>query len=107
MQNVVIWNRRNHSTAIITGLQSTITVIDCDSQKVYDFLLGIYPNFINYYNVKTNKGYHIYCLYCNEVKTSTNEELEIDFRNNGGIIIAPPSKYTLLNGSIAHYTFMY
>ena len=96
----------NYSTAIITGKQSDITVIDCDSQKVYDFLLGEYPDFINYYTVKTNKGYHIYCSYCHKVKTSTNEELEIDIRNDGGIIIAPPTRYTLLNGSIFQYSYI-
>ena len=94
------------STAIITGKQSNITVIDCDSQDAYDFLLQSYPDFKSFYTVKTNNGYHIYCAYTDKLKTTSNSKSKIDIRNDGGLIIAPPTKYTLLNGSIAQYKFI-
>lgn len=94
------------STAIITGKQSNITVLDCDSQDAYDFLLQSYPDFKSFYTVKTNNGYHIYCAYTDKLKTTTNKKAKIDVRNDGGLIIAPPTKYTLLNGSIAQYKYI-
>ena len=94
------------STAIITGKQSNITVLDCDSQDAYDFLLQSYPDFKSFYTVKTNNGYHIYCTYTDKLKTTTNKKAKIDVRNDGGLIIAPPTKYTLLNGSIAQYKYI-
>ena len=94
------------STAIITGKQSNITVIDCDTTDSYNNLVKEYPSFKNYYTVKTNKGYHIYCKYCQDVKTSTDTDSKIDIRNDGGIIIAPPTKYKLLDGSTAEYKYI-
>ena len=46
---------------ILTGKRSNITVIDCDTVESYNEKLEEYPEFKNYYTVKTNKGYHIYC----------------------------------------------
>ena len=94
------------STAIITGKQSNITVLDCDSQDAYDYLLQLYPDFKTFYTVKTNNGYHIYCAYTDKIKTTSNRKSKIDVRNDGGLIIAPPTKYTLLNGSTAQYSFI-
>ena len=97
------------STAILCGKKSNLTVIDCDTTESYDFLLHQYPDFKNYYTVSTNKGYHIYCDYCDKVTSGVDKVKTIkgiDIISDGYFIIAPPTKYTLLNGSLAQYKFI-
>ena len=94
------------STGILCGKKSNLTVIDCDTSEAYDSLLLQYPDFKNYYTVSTNKGYHIYCDYCDKVNSCIKKIKDIDIINDGYFIIAPPTKYTLLNGSIAQYKFI-
>lgn len=94
------------STGILCGAKSNITVIDCDTPEAYDSLLAGYPDFKDYYTVQTNKGYHIYCSYCDQIKTSIKEIKDIDILNDGAFVIAPPTKYRLLNGSLAQYRFI-
>jgi hypothetical protein len=57
------------------------------------------------YTVKTNKGYHIYFKYNCNIKTGENcfiNYTNVDIRNNGSFIIAPPTEYKLLNGKTAN-----
>jgi hypothetical protein len=97
------------STGILCGKKSNLTVIDCDTSEAYDSLLLQYPDFKNYYTVSTNKGYHIYCDYCDKVTSGVDKVKTIkgiDIISDGYFIIAPPTKYTLLNGSLAQYKFI-
>jgi hypothetical protein len=95
--------------AIKTGKVSGITVIDFDTKEGYqDFCLDV-PDLKEYFTVKTRKGYHVYCKYDNRFSTNTNvmECIEgIDVRNDGGVIICPPSSYICPDGSIASYEFL-
>ena len=94
---------------IITGKESNVTVIDFDDADIYDTLVNTYPDLKANLTVKTNKGYHIYFTYESQIKTTTNiNGLDgIDARNDNGLIIAPPTKYKLLDGSKAQYKYLY
>jgi hypothetical protein len=91
---------------IITGKQSGITVIDCDDEMSYEILTSIYSEFKKYYTVKTKKGYHIYCKYTDQVSTSIKDVKGIDIMNDGSLIFAPPTSYTLPDGTIAEYKYL-
>ena len=93
---------------IITGKMSNITVIDFDDLDVFDNLINEFPELKNCFTVKTNKGYHLYFKYNDALPNTSkiNKLKGIDCRNDGGIIIAPPTKYKLLNGTKAEYKFL-
>jgi len=99
----------NHQTVFIqTGERSNITVVDIDDKKIYDDLLKTHPDLEDCYTVETNKGYHIYFKYIKSLKQTTNINgiKGIDIRNDRGCVIAPPTKYKLLNGEIAKYKYL-
>ena len=93
-------------TGVLCGSRSNLTAIDCDSQEAYDFVCSHY-NFSDYYTIKTKKGYHIYCAYTDKVKTCIDKlHNKLDIINDGNWLFAPPTKYKLLNGSIAEYKYI-
>ena len=94
---------------IITGKISNVTVVDFDDPSHYETLLNESPALKNHLTVKTNKGYHIYFKYESKIKTDTNVNgfIGVDTRNDGGLIVAPPTKYKLLNGQKVKYTYLY
>lgn len=95
--------------AIITGEISNITVLDFDDKSVYQQFIHKYPYLQTHYTVETKNGFHIYFLYNSTVPTTTNAFYDfphIDTRNNDAIVYAPPTKYTLLDGSIAEYKYI-
>jgi outer membrane protein OmpA-like peptidoglycan-associated protein len=56
--------------------------------------------------VKTNKGCHLYGKYNPDLKTGTNvfeKYPKVDIRNDDSIVFAPPTKYTLLDGTVVQY----
>jgi len=101
-------NSDDKSFYVITGKMSNITVLDFDDAFVYDELVSKLPDLKKCYTVKTNRGYHIYFKYNELLPTTTNiNKLEnIDCRNDGGIVIAPPTKYKLLNGEKVKYEYL-
>ena len=92
---------------IMTGKRSNITVIDCDNAESYNKFLSEYPEFKDYYTVKTNKGYHIYCKFTDKVKSCINKMKDgVDILSDNYFVIAPPTSYKLLNKTIASYEFI-
>lgn len=84
--------------AILTGKVSGITVIDCDTEQGYINIISDFPELLKTLTIKTGKGYHIYCLYdpdlISDSKSFKNERYaNIDIRNDGGLLFAPPSHY--------------
>jgi hypothetical protein len=95
--------------AIITGEISNVTVFDFDDKEVYALFLEKYPYLQNFYTVKTKNGFHIYFLYNETVPHTTNALHSfdhVDTRNNDGLVFAPPTKYTLLDGTICNYEYV-
>jgi hypothetical protein len=101
-------NPMHKGFAIKTGAISGITVIDCDTTVVYDSIIRDYPQLGETLTVKTNKGFHMYCQYVKGAKN--NEESfqsypDVDIRNDGGIIFAPPTTYNFF-GTHTGYKFV-
>ena len=99
----------NHNTFFIqTGQRSNITVVDIDDKNIYDDLLKNNPDLEKVYTVQTNKGYHLYFKYINSLKNGTNinDIKGVDIRNDGGCVLAPPTKYKLLSGETSKYKYI-
>jgi len=97
------------NVAIICGKISGISVIDFDDMSTYETVINDYPELKSFKQIKTNKGVHIYGKYCEELRTTTNAYdmyNGIDIRNNDSIVIAPPTRYNLLDGTIVEYKDM-
>jgi len=89
------WFETNRNVAVITGKASNITIIDIDNEEMLDiikkFILS--SDFKKIGIVKTpRKGFHLYFSYTSELSTTTNPNLKIDIRNDGGYALLPPSK---------------
>lgn len=88
-------NSQNYG--ILTGKVNKISVFDLDSPKWKDphIFTKDYPNFITKFNTLTVKtrsgGYHLFFNYDEELKTTTNQNLNIDVRNNGAYVVGPGS----------------
>jgi len=92
-----------NSIGIITGEKSNITVIDFDTEESYESAITKYPEMLETMSVKTHRGYHLYFNYYPELKNISNILPEVDARNDGGFVIAPPTKYKNLAGEECKY----
>lgn len=107
--------------ALITGAKSNIMVLDLDRNHGTDGKDGIseYKKIIdslnlteeeikkafNTFTVKTpNGGLHLYFKYREGLKNTSNGELAIDIRTDGGIIITPGSLRRMKDGTTKEYT---
>lgn len=92
-----------------TGKVSGITVIDFDDAESYfDFCQDV-PDFKDYFTVKSRKGCHVYCKYDPRLINTTDVLKDfkgVDIRNDGGVILCPPSSYTLPDGTVINYEFL-
>jgi hypothetical protein len=92
-------NKDHYAVAILCGEISNMTGIDFDNEDSYNQMVTDYPELKKYKTIKTNKGYHIYCLYNKNIKTTTNglnKYANVDIRNDDSILIAPATNYKLL-----------
>ena len=96
-------NVNHNATCVLTGKINNITVIDFDDKAVYNKLINEHPELKTYKTIETHKGFHVYCMYDARVLTTTNYIKSVDIRNDKGFIFAPPTSYTLLDGSTADY----
>jgi len=87
-----IINPKHKVFCVMTGKKNGISVIDCDSISAYENLIAEYPILKETYTVKSSRGFHIYCEYCKDAKTTTNPRLLIDVRNDGGLIFGAKTK---------------
>ncbi len=77
---------------VLTGEMNNITVFDFDTEDAYWDTVAEYPQLNDAYTVKTKKGFHIYCKYNEEQKTTTNEDLKIDVRNDNALAFGAGTK---------------
>ena len=92
--------------AILTGKISGITIFDFDIPEVYYKFVELYPKLKSYKTIKTKNGFHVYCNYDEDIKTTTDgfiNDKGVDIRNDDAIVFAPPCQRILLNGDIFTY----
>ena len=78
---------------IICGKISGISVVDCDSEKGVAIVEELLPESCSCPVVQTpSGGRHYYFSYQPELKTRARLLSGIDIRNDGGLVVAPPSK---------------
>lgn len=88
---------------------SGITVFDFDDIDCYNRMIQEHPELESCLRVKTLKGFHIYFNYNSSVLTTTNGLINynnVDIRNDDSIVFCPPTKYKLLNGTVASYELL-
>jgi len=98
-------NQEHVNIGILTGEINNLTVLDYDDKNVFNednIKFKFFQN--NYYIVETKNGYHIYFNYVNiDSALKIGESKKIDFLNNGRFVIAPPTRYNLLDGTLITY----
>ena len=87
-----------------TGSESGIMVVDFDDATTYNRTIKKYPSLKELLTIKTKKGFHIYGAYTPLVKQTTDIIPSVDIRNHNGCAFAPPTRYSLLDGTTADYS---
>lgn len=88
---------------VLTGKINNITVFDFDKEGTYEECIEKHPELKQAYTVKTPKGFHVYCKYNPDYKTTANTKIGIDIRNDdalvfgGGTDTEYGSKYVLID----------
>ncbi|PKN34178.1 MAG: hypothetical protein CVU61_09535 [Deltaproteobacteria bacterium HGW-Deltaproteobacteria-19] len=88
---------------IVTGEVSGVLVIDCDTREAYESVQKLLPDALLLPIAKTPRGWHLWFQYPkgSGITVGTNIMPGVDFRGEGGYIIAPPS----INAEGKHYTW--
>ena len=84
----------NADIGIVTGKTYNLFVIDCDSQEAYESFQALLPDSLILPVVKTPRGYHLYFSYPKNIDLTVGVNIMpgVDYRGDGGYVIAPPSK---------------
>lgn len=98
-KDIGISGKKNNAFCVITGKMSGITVFDFDDREKYDLIYKKHKEEIDtFYTVKTRKGVHLYFNYNEKYENVSDTEItNIDIRNDGGMILAPPTSYLCPN----------
>jgi hypothetical protein len=108
-ENCLTQQKINGNLAVITGKVSGITVIDFDSEESYDQMRKDYGILDEFKVVKTRNGFHIYGKYNPDFVNDSKcfeKYPEVDIRNDGGMVFAPPTTYKLKDGTECKYEDM-
>lgn len=96
--------------AIVTGSNSNLTVIDCDSTESYHAITHDYPVLLDALTIASPRGFHIYCQYEQGIKSNSqsfSSYPDVDIRNDAAIIFAPPTSYVnCLTKGVENYTIL-
>lgn len=105
-EEITLWWKKNPeaNVAIVTGKISNITVVDIDMKA--DGQVTSLSTFPKTYTVQTpSGGYHLYYEYDPEILQTANTYFQFphtDIRNDGGYVLAPPSKNSKGEYKIIH-----
>ncbi len=83
--------------AIVTGQVSGITVVDCDSNDAFEYVISqpidATATVMTGRYTEDDRCMHFYCLYADGVRNFQNKTNfpGIDLRGDGGYVLAPPS----------------
>ncbi len=107
------WSKKNHhlwsktkkplsngaGIGIPTGKINNIIVVDLDFYKIDEdnlFIKDFGTNFIKEFNTLTTRtgsgGLHLFFNYDEDIKQTTNEELSVDIRSDGGYVVGAGTK---------------
>jgi len=95
--------KEGDNIAIITGQVSGITVIDFDNKEIGERLINLF-GLEKTYRVNTPRGIHLYFKYTPELKQTQGIAGLCDIRNDGGYVLAEPSKVKQKDGSVKGYS---
>lgn len=84
---------RANALCMKTGNCSGVTVIDDDNRDVINHQLARLIPLGTSQSRTGNGGRHFFFSYATGISTSANHEHKIDIRNDGGLIILPPSRF--------------
>jgi len=87
---------------IVTGKINNLTVIDIDTPEAKVEIEKHLPDTLQTPTVKTPKGQHLYFTHQPEISNKANLFPGCDARNDGGYVVAPPSR----NGTGDAYSFL-
>lgn len=80
------WLSSNLNLGVKTGKISQITVLDLDTKEIPEFLKNI-----NTLMQETNKGYHFFFKYDEDLPKTRVDEYKIDIETDGGQVVIAPS----------------
>ena len=80
------WLGNGLNIGVKTGKKSNITVIDIDTKEIPEILKNV-----NTLIQTTNKGYHYFFQYEEDIPKSRIDDLKIDLENDGGQVVIFPS----------------
>tara|TARA_R110000822_G_scaffold48935_1_gene128571 strand:- start:4558 stop:7026 length:2469 start_codon:yes stop_codon:yes gene_type:complete len=87
-----MYNPAHKVKCILTGKINNITVFDFDKEGTYEDCIEKHPELKQAYTVKTSKGFHIYCKYNPDYKTTQNAACGIDIRNDDALAFGNGTK---------------
>lgn len=82
--------------AVICGtISDGLVVIDCDDAQTYNAMLYLYPQLRHSLTATTGKGFHIYTVAPEPVRTATFNAFghRHHIKGEGSYVIAPPSRH--------------
>jgi hypothetical protein len=91
--------------AIVTGIISGLCVVDADDAEAEKVVQEFFPDSLLMPTVRTPRGGKHYYFKCVDTQLTNKAGLKgykLDFRANGGYVLAPPSS----NGKGSPYTFL-
>ena len=92
------FDKKANGQALLTGKKSGITAIDIDDPTLEHNikLIALCEKASNLVQ-RTKKGYHYLFKYTDKLRTSTNEKIKVDIRNDNALLYVEPSNYTYKN----------
>lgn len=92
------FDKKASGQALLTGKISGVTAIDIDDPSLEHNkkLMEMCESHCNLIQ-RTKKGYHYLFKYTDKLRTTTNEKLKLDVRNDNALLYVEPSNYTYKN----------